>query len=362
MAWRVPTDRRESKRSRILQTPTLYLILIIVCFNLAASIFLIHLRFQVTFLAESKNKAQKFPDTPFITTPTTVKFLSRPHPIIQPVAAATMSTTVMGFDEQKVGNKSEKSEGTVTRFHKLEFKLPRIFTSAHSERLATKQMVTNREESESRMEAKTKSKMETSTEVVTFATHMSGMQFVLSLSVLLVALAGVSLALECSNCGAAKCADGWTEFQGVCYKLIKNETGFSFTNAQRHCQSLNSSLASIPSSEVNSFLTEFASTDANCTRPQFANALSNCAVWVGLARLVADDRVFFWLDNTNSTYRHWAQAEPSGTDQNCGNLWSGARGNLVGFWDSLHCDSGTTTGVRKAVCAQCPSKCVNCCH
>lgn len=128
----------------------------------------------MTFLAESKSKGPKFPDIPFITTPTTVEFLSRPHPIIQPVAAATMSTTVMGFDEQKLRNKSEKSEGTVTRFHKLEFKLPRVFTSALPERLATKQMDTYRGESESRKEAKTETKMETSTEIGTPATHMSG--------------------------------------------------------------------------------------------------------------------------------------------------------------------------------------------
>ncbi|KAI1694919.1 hypothetical protein DdX_19857 [Ditylenchus destructor] len=128
---------------------------------------------SVTFLAESKSKGQKFPDIPFITTPTTVEYLSRPHPIIQPVAAATMSTTVMGFDEQKLRNTSEKFEGTVTRFHKLEFKLPRVFTSAHPERLATKQMDTYRGESESRKEAKTETKMETSTEIGTPATHMS---------------------------------------------------------------------------------------------------------------------------------------------------------------------------------------------
>ncbi|KAI1707741.1 lectin c-type domain-containing protein [Ditylenchus destructor] len=184
------------------------------------------------------------------------------------------------------------------------------------------------------------------------------MQFVLSLSVLLVALAGVSLALECRNCGAARCSEGWTEFQGVCYKLIKKETRFSFTDAQRQCQSLNSSLASIPSAQVNSFLTEFASSDANCSRQQLP--APGCAVWVGLARLVAgttnDNSLFFWLDSTNSTYRHWARGQPFGTSQHCVNLWSGARGDLVGFWDNNNCD--TTVDIRKAVCAQCPSECL----
>ncbi|KAI1702028.1 lectin c-type domain-containing protein [Ditylenchus destructor] len=178
------------------------------------------------------------------------------------------------------------------------------------------------------------------------------MQFVLSLSVLLVALAGVSLALECSNCGAVKCADGWTEFQGVCYKLIKNETVISFTDAQRQCQSLNSSLASIPSAQVNSFLTEFASSDANCTRAQFAATVPVCGVWVGLARLAAgstnDNSLFFWLDSTNSTYRHWASGQPFGATQHCASLWSGARGDLVGFWDNVYCDNPDIHPIHKA--------------
>ncbi|KAI1707742.1 hypothetical protein DdX_12297 [Ditylenchus destructor] len=103
---------------------------------------------------------------------------------------------------------------------------------------------------------------------------------------------------------------------------------------------------------------EFASSDANCSRQQLP--APGCAVWVGLARLVAgttnDNSLFFWLDSTNSTYRHWARGQPFGTSQHCVNLWSGARGDLVGFWDNNNCD--TTVDIRKAVCAQCPSECL----
>ncbi|KAI1699335.1 lectin c-type domain-containing protein [Ditylenchus destructor] len=192
------------------------------------------------------------------------------------------------------------------------------------------------------------------------------MQSVLSLSVLLIALAGVSLALECPNCGAAKCPPKWTEFQGVCYKLLKNETAFSFTDAQRQCQSMGSSLASIPSAQVNSFLTEFSasSSDANCSTPMNPLKVPSCAVWVGFARVetavnFAHDSRFFWLDGTDFKYQHWAQGQPAGPAQHCGNLWSGATGNLNGFWDNFGCNT-TPQLVRRAICAQCPSKCLKC--
>ncbi|KAI1699191.1 hypothetical protein Ddc_18704 [Ditylenchus destructor] len=111
---------------------------------------------------------------------------------------------------------------------------------------------------------------------------------------------------------------------------------------------------------INPLCAEFASSDATCTRAQFAATVPVCGVWVGLARLVAGNSFFFWLDSTNSTYRHWASGQPFGGTQHCVSLWSGARGGLVGFWDNVYCDNPDQQPIRKAVCAQCPSECLKC--
>ncbi|XP_056147018.1 macrophage mannose receptor 1 [Lampris incognitus] len=122
--------------------------------------------------------------------------------------------------------------------------------------------------------------------------------------------------------GDGKCLPYWKPYGRYCYFVYNGQEGYSWPNAQHHCQSIKADLVSIHSrAEV-----EFIRT-LNYTKHH---------IWIGLTR----DRNFgwAWTDKTSLGFLNWAPGEPNEAfhpgemvEENCVEMY------LDGLWNDNNC-------------------------
>ena len=96
----------------------------------------------------------------------------------------------------------------------------------------------------------------------------------------------------------ANCKSDWTLHGEKCYFLV--DQSHSWTDSLKHCQSLNSTLASIHDEPTNTFLVNFA---------QFG-----LKFWSGGYK-VGDD--FYWIDQSPfGPYTNWRDGQPDNANAN----------------------------------------------
>lgn len=111
--------------------------------------------------------------------------------------------------------------------------------------------------------------------------------------------------------GMKKCPDGWEEFNGKCY-LSVNELK-TWDEAERHCQSLNSHLASVHSIVENRFLV-----GRSVCPSRYEGRLCS---WVGGTR--EGSKSWSWTDGSSWDFENWAPGQPSSSpDEDCIHFFS----------------------------------------
>lgn len=128
-----------------------------------------------------------------------------------------------------------------------------------------------------------------------------------------------------SSCRYDADCDGVLAPDGTC--LMVSLDGRQFSQAKSYCESWGGSLVSINSSAENSYLTEL---------------LDGRTAWIGLytddRNKLNSNRVFYWVDGSEGTYRNWASGEPNNggytfTVEQCVEITSD------GKWNDLDCGS-----------------------
>ena len=124
------------------------------------------------------------------------------------------------------------------------------------------------------------------------------------------------------------CDSGWTTFNGRCY-LSTSGDNFQLQNeAQTYCESLNSNLVSIHSTEENSFVIGLNGCSANGEK-----------CWIGYTRV--SGTTYTWLDGTTASFENWGRSPT----KDFATISSG-----TGTWED------TDRGNNAAVCVT-PAKC-----
>uniref|UniRef100_A0A8C6S6I8 C-type lectin domain-containing protein n=1 Tax=Neogobius melanostomus TaxID=47308 RepID=A0A8C6S6I8_9GOBI len=98
------------------------------------------------------------------------------------------------------------------------------------------------------------------------------------------------------------CPDGWTPFGTRCFKFF--DSHFSWTQAEKSCQSHGANLASIHSAEENAFVVDLIKEATG----------ENRKTWIGGHDRVQEN-LWMWTDGSVWDYAIWASGEPNNTGE-----------------------------------------------
>lgn len=130
------------------------------------------------------------------------------------------------------------------------------------------------------------------------------------------------------------CEAGWqySEFNGMCYQLIKVKT--NWTEAIRTCKSAttnpSANLASISDQQTNGFLTKLAKTVSS---------------WIGASR--NSDGDWTWTDGTQWNYTNWGKGEPNNFANSEDYVLFNWPGIASGMWNDHNSDADN---IASALC------------
>ena len=113
-----------------------------------------------------------------------------------------------------------------------------------------------------------------------------------------------------------------------CYYVDSTSSASTWNNSRRFCQELGADLAVIKSEDENQFVYDL-----------LRNSSGARDGWIGLYRKA--DNKFYWLDDRpeEGNYQKWNDGEPSGGNEDCGEL-VGSNGILKkGKWNDKPCSN-----------------------